>query len=118
MSLSGAPTTPLNDLIETEPSRTPCLFSIVIPVRNEEENIRRCLDSVRCLKFAPELFEVIVVDNGSTDRTKEVASAFKEFLPLQVLDRPDGYIAAVRNAGAAAARGRYLAFLDADCEVR
>jgi glycosyltransferase involved in cell wall biosynthesis len=118
MILSDEPESPLSDKIEPELSRTPCLFSIVIPVRNEEENIRRCLDSVRRLKSAPELFEVIVVDNGSTDRTKEVASAFKEFLPLQVLDRPNGYIAAVRNAGAAIARGRYLAFLDADCEVR
>src|SRR5271169_4998333 len=73
---------PLNDNLETEPSQLPCLFSIVIPVRNEEENIRICLDSVRRMKFAPEQFEVIVVDNGSTDRTKEVASTFREFFSL------------------------------------
>ena len=118
MILSEESKSPLNDKIEKGPSRLPCLFSIVIPVRNEEENIRKCLDSVRRMKFARELFEVIVVDNGSTDQTKEVASTFRESLSLQVLDRPNVYIAAVRNAGAAVARGRYLAFLDADCEVR
>lgn len=110
------PKSPWKDPIEMGSSR--CLFSIVIPVRNEEENIRRCLDSVGRMKFARELYEVIVVDNGSTDRTKDVASSFKESFSLQVLDSPNGYIAAVRNAGAAVASGRYLAFLDADCEVR
>jgi glycosyltransferase involved in cell wall biosynthesis len=118
MILSGESESPWKDPIETGSLRLPCLFSIVIPVRNEEENIRRCLDSVGRMKFARELYEVIVVDNGSTDRTKEVASSFKESFSLQVLDRPNGYIAAVRNAGAAVARGRYLAFLDADCEIR
>jgi glycosyltransferase involved in cell wall biosynthesis len=118
MTVSGEPTSPLSDKIEVEASRPQCLFSVVIPVRNEEENVRKCLDSVRRMKFAPEMFEVIVVDNGSTDGTKEVAASFRETLPLQILDKPNAYIAAVRNAGAAVARGRYLAFLDADCEVR
>jgi glycosyltransferase involved in cell wall biosynthesis len=109
---------PLSDKVETGPSQLPCLFSIVIPVRNEEENIRKCLHSLVRMKFAPERFEVIVVDNGSTDQTKEVALAFRESLSLRILDKPNAYIAAVRNAGAAVAHGRYLAFLDADCEVR
>jgi glycosyltransferase involved in cell wall biosynthesis len=118
MSVSGEPKSPLSDKIEAEASRAQCLFSVVIPVRNEEENIRKCLDSIRRMKFEPEMFEIIVVDNGSTDRTKEVAASFRGTLPLQILDKPNAYIAAVRNAGAAVARGRYLAFLDADCEVR
>lgn len=118
MTLSEQPKSPLNDEIELGPSRMPYLFSVVIPVRNEEENIRKCLDSLRRMNFAPKQFEVIVVDNGSTDRTKEVALTFKESLSLHVLDRPNVYIAAVRNTGAAVARGRYVAFLDADCEVR
>jgi glycosyltransferase involved in cell wall biosynthesis len=112
------PKSPVNAKIETGPSRPACLFSIVIPVRNEAANIRRCLDSLLRMNFAPELFEVIVVDNGSTDQTKEIASSFRDSLSLRILDKPNVYIAAVRNVGAAVAQGRYLAFLDADCEVR
>jgi glycosyltransferase involved in cell wall biosynthesis len=64
-----------------------------------------------------DLFEVIVVDNGSTDNTRALASSFQNALPLRVLDKSDAYISAVRNAGAKCARGQFLAFLDADCEV-
>jgi glycosyltransferase involved in cell wall biosynthesis len=106
------------DAIETGPQRPNCLFSVVIPVRNEEKNIGKCLDSLCHLQFASELFEVIVVDNGSTDRTRAVAATFGNALILQVLSHPNVYISALRNAGAAVARGKYLAFLDADCEVR
>jgi len=93
------------------------LFSIIIPVRNEEHNIAKCLSALYNLQIAPHLFEIIVVDNGSTDRTREVAAGFVSTLALQILEWPNAYIAAVRNAGAAVAQGEYLAFLDSDCEV-
>lgn len=93
------------------------LFSVIIPVRNEELNIERCLASLCRLKGTSELFEVIIVNNGSTDRTCEVASAYLQCLPIRILNKKDAYIAAVRNAGASVARGAYLAFLDGDCEV-
>lgn len=92
-------------------------FSVIIPVRNEEQNIAKCLASLERMEFSSERFEVIVVDNGSTDHTRDVAAAFRERLPLRILERPNGYIAAVRNGGAALAQGTYLAFLDSDCEV-
>jgi glycosyltransferase involved in cell wall biosynthesis len=93
------------------------LFSVIIPVRNEEENIAKCLSALSNLQTVPHLFEIIVVDNGSTDRTREVAAGYVSTLALQILEWPDAYIAAVRNAGAAVAQGKYLAFLDSDCEV-
>jgi glycosyltransferase involved in cell wall biosynthesis len=105
------------DEIETGPWRPNCLFSVVIPVRNEEKNIGKCLESLCHVQLASGRFEVIVVDNGSTDKTRAVALTFGNTLTLQVLDRPNAYISALRNAGAAVARGQYLAFLDADCEV-
>jgi len=98
------------------PERSP-LFSLIIPVRNEEENIRKCLSALCRAEFAGGLFEVIVVDNGSTDDTCKVVESFQSSLTLRILERPGIYISALRNAGAALARGRYLAFLDADCEV-
>ena len=93
------------------------LFSIIIPVRNEEHNIARCLSALSNSQIAPHVFEIIVVDNGSTDRTREVAAGFVSTYALRVLDWPNAYIAAVRNAGAAVAQGKYFAFLDSDCEV-
>jgi glycosyltransferase involved in cell wall biosynthesis len=94
------------------------LFSVIIPVRNEEHNIARCLGSLKQMSFLSHAFEVVVVDNGSTDRTVEVASKFGECFTLRILERPGVYISTLRNAGASVARGQYLAFLDADCEVR
>lgn len=93
-------------------------FTVVIPVRNEEINIGRCLASLSRLHFSPALFEVVVVDNGSTDGTREAAAKFHESLQLRILDLPGQFISALRNAGAAVGRSPYLAFLDADCEVR
>lgn len=99
------------------PQASTPLFSIIIPMRNEEQNITKCLASLQRLRAGPGLFEAIVVDNGSTDRTLEAAAKFRNSLALTILEKPDGYISAVRNAGAAAAQGTYLAFLDSDCEA-
>jgi glycosyltransferase involved in cell wall biosynthesis len=93
-------------------------FSVIIPAKNEEKHIGRCLGSLRSLAFDPQLFEVIVVDNGSADRTREIAAAFNSPFSLRVLEQKNAYISAVRNWGASVAHGAYLAFLDADCEVR
>lgn len=105
-----------SDVLEQSLTQTP-LFSIIIPVRNEEKHIATCLDSLRRLQCLPDLFEVIVVDNGSTDSTRSIAARFQDALPLRILEKPQAYISAVRNAGAAIAAGQFLAFLDADCEV-
>jgi len=94
------------------------LFSVIIPMRNEEENIARCLTSLQHLQIAAEEFEVIVVDNGSGDHSVEVARQFQQSINLKILERPGIYISGARNAGAGVARGSYLAFLDADCEAK
>jgi glycosyltransferase involved in cell wall biosynthesis len=94
------------------------LFSIIIPVRNELDHLGRCLDSLARLRFDRTLFETIVVDNGSTDASVAVGRSFEDVFALRILQKPEGYISAVRNVGASHARGKYLVFLDADCEVR
>lgn len=101
-----------------EPLDHPLPFSVIIPARNEERNIGRCLEALRQMNFPRESFEVIFVDNGSTDRTVELVESFQNVFSLHILKKANVYIAAVRNAGAAVARGRWYAFLDADCEVR
>jgi len=89
--------------------------SIIIPALNEEKVIARCLDSISQLGFPHEQFEVIVVDNGSTDATLQIVRSFISRLNLKVLKKQGVRISALRNLGAHEAQGTILAFLDADC---
>jgi glycosyltransferase involved in cell wall biosynthesis len=89
--------------------------SIIIPALNEEKMIGRCLDSLTRLDFARDRFEVLVVDNGSRDKTLAVAESFKDRLNLKVLQHAGVRISALRNLGVRAATGDIVAFLDADC---
>ena len=77
--------------------------------------IGRCLESLAKLAFSRDRFEVLVVDNGSRDRTLEIAESFLDRLNLRILQKPNVRISALRNLGARAAAGDILAFLDADC---
>jgi glycosyltransferase involved in cell wall biosynthesis len=94
------------------------MISVVIPAFNEEANIEKCLNALRAQTLPRERFEVIVVDNGSTDSTVAMANRFKTSLPLKVVSKPKCSIAGVRNHGAALATAEVLAFLDADCIPR
>jgi glycosyltransferase involved in cell wall biosynthesis len=86
------------------------LFSVVIPTYNRRELLRQTLESV--WKQAFEDFEVIVVDDGSTDGTlEELRSLGSRVGVLQQANRGPG---AARNLGVTRARGEYLAFLDSD----
>lgn len=77
--------------------------------------IGRCLKSLAKLAFARDRFEVLMVDNGSRDKTLEIAESFQDRLNLKVLQKANVRISALRNLGARAAAGDILAFLDADC---
>lgn len=89
--------------------------SIIIPALNEEKMIGRCLESLTRLAFLRDRFEVLVVDNGSRDKTLAVVESFKDRLNLKVLQQVGVRISALRNLGARAATGDIVAFLDADC---
>jgi glycosyltransferase involved in cell wall biosynthesis len=91
--------------------------SIIIPALNEEEMIGRCLASLVASCFPGNAFEVILVDNGSTDRTLEIAQSFSTQLKLTIQQHAGVNISALRNLGAAIAKGEIFAFLDADCSV-
>jgi len=86
------------------------IVSVVIPVRNRASLVRRALDSV----FAQTLrrFEVIVVDDGSTDDTPEVVAAYPQ--PVRLIRCAPTGVSAARNLGIARARGEFVAFLDSD----
>ncbi|MBW6458328.1 MAG: glycosyltransferase family 2 protein, partial [FCB group bacterium] len=85
-------------------------ISLVIPVFNRPQEIRRALDSVRTQTLLP--YEIIVVNDGSTDNTQDVLSAY---LPeIRIIARENGGVAAARNSGILAAEGEWIAFLDSD----
>lgn len=89
----------------------PPTVSVNIAVKDRRELLAACLDGLAQQTFSD--FEVIVVDNGSTDGTREMAEARTD-LRIRVLHN-DGSLGAVRNAGVAASEGVVLAFVDSDC---
>jgi glycosyltransferase involved in cell wall biosynthesis len=100
-------------LIESQRSDPPPLVSVIIPAFNAEVFLERTLRSV--LSQTYEALEVIVVNDGSTDQTLEIAQAIAENdNRLYVISTKNGGVARSRNRGIEASRGRYLAFLDAD----
>ena len=93
------------------------MVSIVIPALNEEKYIGKCLESLLELNTPLESYEAIVVDNGSTDRTVEIAYSFKDRMKLKIFEKPGINISALRNFGVKHASGEVIGFLDADCTV-
>jgi glycosyltransferase involved in cell wall biosynthesis len=87
-------------------------LSIIIPVRNDPDHLRQCLEAIAASGYSE--YECIVVDDGSTDKTAEVAQAF----PAKVLKLSASHGPAyARNEGAAAASGEILFFIDADIVI-
>ena len=95
-----------------EKSTTP-VVSVIIPVRNGERTLARAIDSALGQTFTGG-FEVIVVDNGSTDRTADVIRHYGDRI-IALYESVPGP-ARARNVAIFVARGEYLAFLDADDE--
>jgi glycosyltransferase involved in cell wall biosynthesis len=89
------------------------LLSFVIPVRDDAARLERCLASIRACTGTGSPVEIVVVDNGSADASPAVARA----AGARVIDAPGLSVAELRNAGAAAAAGAILAFVDADHEI-
>jgi len=87
--------------------------SIIIPAFNEQKNIARCLQSLNKQSYPRSKYEIIVIDNGSTDSTKLIAGSIADTV-LEILDCNVG---AVRNFGAKHASGEIFIFTDADCIV-
>lgn len=88
-------------------------ISVIIPCLNEERFLQRCLESLRQQNYPDNLWELIVVDNGSTDNSATVARGFTD----KVISAPGLRVGAVRNIGAKHAVGDLLVFIDADCTL-
>ncbi|MEW6531399.1 MAG: glycosyltransferase [Thermodesulfobacteriota bacterium] len=88
------------------------LFSVVIPMHNSARTIRRCLDSLGALSHSS--YEVILVDDGSTDETTAIARSYDAF---RLIELPKGGPSRARNEGVRHAQGHLVAFTDSDCVV-
>lgn len=90
-------------------------ISIIIPCKNEEQYISLCLDALlKQTQHFPKS-EIILVDNGSTDSTLDIARRYGTLIKL--LRLPHHTISEVRNHGAMNSIGEWLTFVDADVEV-
>jgi glycosyltransferase involved in cell wall biosynthesis len=90
------------------------VISYIVPAYNEERLLGRTLIALReAARLATEPYEIIVVDDGSTDRTPQIAASHG----ARVVAVRHRHIAAARNAGGRAARGDKLVFIDADTRV-
>lgn len=88
-------------------------ISIVIPVYNVEKYIQECIESLRCQTFQD--FEIICVDDGSTDKTLGILRDFKlKDNRISILQQHHSGAGAARNNGIKLARGKYIQFLDSD----
>jgi glycosyltransferase involved in cell wall biosynthesis len=87
-------------------------FSVVVPAFNAEETLAETIGSV--LAQTESDFELLIVDDGSTDGTLELAHSLATDPRVRVIHQQNKGLAGARNAGIAAASGRYVAFLDSD----
>lgn len=90
----------------------PPFVSVIVPVYNDPDGIRRCLEALEEQTYPNDCFEVLVVDNGSTDHTRDV---IREFDVECLLEDEIQSSYAARNRGMERAKGDIVAFTDADC---
>ena len=95
-------------------------FSVIIPLYNKAPYIRKALESVLAQTYTD--YELIIIDDGSTDGSSEIAEAFLQELPasrlsplaFRLLKQKNAGVSAARNNGFSVSSAEYLAFLDAD----
>jgi glycosyltransferase involved in cell wall biosynthesis len=86
-------------------------ISIIVPVFNAQQYIKPCLNALVSLNYPKDSLEIIVVDNGSKDKTIEIVKQYD----VQLFILPKCTISALRNFAAKQAKGDLFAFIDADC---
>lgn len=102
-------------------------FSIIIPARNEENNIAKCLNTILAQNYPKELFEVIVIDDHSTDNTSNIIEDFAtRFQNIKLINLKDelqnkplnAYKKKAIEIAISKAKGNWIVTTDADCEVQ
>lgn len=99
-------------------------LSIIVPVYNVEPYLRKCVESLLAQDLNPDEYEIILVDDGSTDGCPAICDEYAQALPpsggsrkganIKVIHQPNGGLSAARNTGIRAAKGDYVCFVDSD----
>ena len=89
-------------------------LSIIIPVYNTEQTLGRCINSV--LQSSLNNFEIILINDGSTDNSANICESYKNSYPqqIQVIHQKNQGLSAARNAGLDISKGQYVTFIDSD----
>ncbi len=89
------------------------IISVIVPMYNVENYIRKCLKSLQNQKFKD--FEVLMINDGSPDKTVDIAREFaKKDKRFRLIHRDNGGLSAARNTGIKFSKGEYLSFVDGD----
>ncbi len=93
------------------------LISIIVPVYNVEEYLKECAASILAQTY--ENFEVIFVDDGSTDSSGEICDILANLDErVKVIHQENAGLSGARNSGIDAAKGQYICFIDSDDMIR
>ena len=88
-------------------------ISVIVPIYNVEKYLRKCLDSLVNQTFKD--FEVILVNDGSTDSSQDIIDEYKSKYPfIKAIKKENGGMSSARNVGLEYATGEYIAFVDSD----
>jgi glycosyltransferase EpsJ len=95
------------------------LFSIIIPFYNVEQYVAECLDSVFEQNLSEDEYEVICVNDGSTDGSRAIVSSYlPKHANIRIIDHPHNLcLGSARNTGAKAAKGKYIWHVDSDDKI-
>lgn len=88
------------------------IVSIVVPAYNVEKYMERCIRSVLAQTY--DAFELIIVNDGSTDATEAICTSFAKDERIKLISKQNAGVSAARNTGLQHCRGKYIVFLDAD----
>lgn len=90
-------------------------LSIIVPVYNVEQYLKRCIDSLLCQDMPTEEYEIILIDDGSTDNSSIIVDSYERtFGNIRAIHQSNQGLSGARNAGIIASRGLYLQFVDSD----
>ena len=88
------------------------IISVIVPVYNVEKYLSKCLESILNQSFSQ--FELILVNDGSTDNSELIFNKYLYDKRLIVINKSNGGLSSARNAGLDVARGEYIIFIDSD----
>ncbi len=91
------------------------ILSIIVPIYNVESYLSKCIESLLCQNLSAEEYEIVLIDDGSTDRSGHIADDYaQQYANIKVVHQQNAGLSEARNAGVAQSSGQYIMFVDSD----